>query len=161
MSIELIQRGVCFAFAQSLTLASGGTQTFVGIPDAVPVTFVFMSIEADGGPLMVELIEAPTVTAPGTKVTAYNRNRLSTEPHRMAIYGDAVVTGGDVLIERELYGSTSGAVAATSVGALEGEWVLDPAKTYAIRITNDSSPPLAVDMTVEFLFHEILTSVHF
>jgi len=156
--VRALQQGRSFSLSSVQSIAGGGSLTFVGIPDGDAVVFENISVEVDSGPVLVQLVESPTITVPGTQTFAKNRRRDSTNVHRMKIYGGATVTGGEVLQSVELYATSTGVVAVPADGILAGHWILNAAKTYAVRITNNTSPASLINISVDFTFTEGLVT---
>jgi len=76
--------------------------------------------------------EEPTVTASGTPITAYNKNRTSTNTLNASIYYSPTTSGGTQL--KTNYERTY----VRSEGSLLSEWILDDNKSYLIRYTPDT-----------------------
>lgn len=78
-----------------------------------------------------EFYEAPTTTANGTGITAYNRNRRSDKVATLALYHTPTVTATGTLLatRREGVGKTAGGTARSV-----SEWVLARNTKYLLRL---------------------------
>lgn len=153
----LIHAGVCFDVSSvGNVVANSGTLVFTGEPGALPVHFHDLSITSTSGPVLLELIEEPTISAAGSAVTPYNRNRVSTNTALMSVKGGATITGGTVISARKINESGSGAHDQGGTGVFGGEWVLPTDSTYAVRVTNISGGEVTID--ANFYFYELALS---
>ena len=152
--IRLTHEGKGFSIADVLTITDAGMFVFLGIPDAEIVHFHDMLIDASAGPVLLELIENPTVSNTGTPATAFNRNRNSLNKHRMKIYAGATISDGTILFKKRLHGTSAGNNANAGEGLIRGEWDLGIGKTYAIRLTNQTNPGATVQISVDMHFYE-------
>ena len=82
-----------------------------------------------------EFVEAPTLTTGATPLTAYNRNRRSVKTSGIVLKSNPTgISGGIVLDPMYFKGTnqTPGVLIRSDI-----EWVLKPATTYLLRLTND------------------------
>lgn len=106
-----------------------------------------------GGQVTVSLYEAPTTSAAGTAVTAYNMKRSSTNTPTAAVTHTPTVsaTGTVTLVNgRILPGGTS---PTTRVGGgirANAEWIMKASTKYLMRITNKSGGTIAINAVLEW-----------
>ena len=154
---DLIHEGKAFHVHGTPTITTEvPTYTFIGIVGAIPAHFHDLTFDAAAGPMLIELIEDPSVTVPGTAVPIFNRRRDSRNAPNLKAYSGATVTGGTVIDSQKIFGTSSGINTSGDQGIIGGEWVLAPGLTYAVRITNQTSPLEDVIVDVELDFYEEL-----
>lgn len=97
--------------------------------------------------------EAPTITATGTAIASYNKNRNYADNPTMDVYEDPTVTAdGTQLAEIFVPGGTG----ANSVGGsanLSGEVILEASTDYLIRVTNIAAS--SQDISITTLWYEL------
>jgi hypothetical protein len=102
--------------------------------------------------VLVQLIEAPTVTVAGSAMAFHNKNRGSSKTTTVAAATGATVTNATgTVLENTLLGST-GAGNRIAPGSNRGdeEWDLAPNTVYAVKLT----PSGATDVSVSFDIYE-------
>lgn len=133
-------------------LASAGVAYFLVSPTAT-LHWRFYRIFADGAPVEIEFYENATVSANGSALPAYNRNRNSAITSATSIYSGPTVTGaGTKLFTSRVVGSGVGANATGEVEGIEVEWILNPAYKYLLKITNNSGGN--VNLVYQFFWYE-------
>jgi hypothetical protein len=153
--IEATHQGKAYSVTGSTTLSGADDSiTFIGLTDSSYVHFQDMSIYAGGGDLEIKLVEMPTVSDLGMLYSSVNRKRDSTRESRMSVYLGGTVTGGTVLYSARFYGDDQGSHMTHSSGLIRGEWILDKLKTYAVTITNKTTPSAAINLSIDMLYLE-------
>ncbi len=131
-------------------LAASGVSYFY-INPSVPIHWRDFSIKSDGGPVLIELFENPTVTADGSSITAYNRNRLSSNTATAAVSsGPTVTADGTRIFVDKIF------VAGNQGGESQGppvEWIIDGGNTYLLKITNEDTN--TTDFVYQFFWYEV------
>ena len=148
--ITLTHQGKGYSVSTEFEMLAAAVTAFVGYPDALHAHFHDMALDASAGPVLIEFIESPTVTSPGTQVAPMNRRRDSDNAARMRVFGGATVTGGTLLFESVMYGAATGVNRGADQGLIRGEWNLHPEKAYAIRITNQTGTTISVSADMHF-----------
>lgn len=137
------------------SLAAGATVYFHGLTDIETVHFRAGEITVTGAPVNLSFYEGSDITANGTPVTAYNRNRGSSITPTLQVFSGPTIGGGGLGTELET-GIIPVAGAGKQAGfasLFETEWVLASATSYVISITNNDS--VAVDVNYNFLWYEV------
>jgi hypothetical protein len=95
-----------------------------------------------GGDASVELLEDPTITG-GAAHAEINLKRTSTNvADTVALLNPVINVDGTLLFEAFIPGGTGGNATGGQFGLRDDtEWILDPNKTYAVRLTNISGLP--------------------
>ena len=103
-----------------------------------------------GGDATIELLEGGTVTG-GDAATCWNMNRNYGDITGLAVT-DATLGGTpSTLVGLFLPGGKAGQASGSSGGSRIGlEWVTDPTKTYAVRVTNLSGLAKPASIVVNF-----------
>jgi hypothetical protein len=152
---ELIHEGKGFYTYSNVTgLAVGASISMLGRTGALPAHFHNVHVEGSDSPLLIELIEATTVTNVGTPVTVFNRNRRSLNVPDMKVYSAPTFSLGTTIEIRRVYKSGVGAATPGS-GIIEGEWVLKSNTDYIFRITNNSGAIINLDADFHFYEEEL------
>ena len=105
-----------------------------------------------GGQTKIYLYEAPTVTAVGTAVPAYNMNRSASLTSTVAISHTPTITVSTTILVngRVLPGGTSQQTRVGG-GVRQGtEWILKPNTNYLIRATNTSGGSVPINVVIEW-----------
>lgn len=151
-----IHKGESFGVSMYATgLANNGVVTMIGRVGAKQIHFDGMDIDLSSGGVLLELIEAPTVTVLGTLTSAHRKNRAIGTPtsNTMLIYDGATITGGSVVYSTKPPVISIGGNKVSSANAsIADGWVLKQNTDYAIRITNQSGA--AIDYSASFGWHE-------
>lgn len=107
-------------------------------------------------PVNIEIYEGTTVSADGSAVSTFNRNRNSTRTPTCTAFTGPTITGDGTLIH-DRYVPSAGGSGVNTVGIIgDGageEWLLKPSTNYLIRLTNNSGG--AIDGTYEMLWYEL------
>lgn len=144
--------GRSFDFSFRAQIAGAATLYLVGRVGAKPVHFQDFAIKAASSPLVVSLLEGPTVTELGTPQPSRPRNRIRSSASTLAIYTGATVTDdGVMLFEDEMLGNATG----QKIGGKEeypAEWILRPSTDYAIKVTSGSEQ--AMNIAGHFFWYE-------
>lgn len=149
-----IHAGQAFEFSGAGTLAGGGNVVFLGRTGALPVHFHAFEVKVSKGPVLIELIEAPTVSNVGTPQLPFNRSRQSPEKSDMLISTAAIISGGTILATRKVHDIGGGAHTEGGEAGINGEWVLKANSVYAFRITNLDGAA-ACDFSSIFFYYEL------
>lgn len=148
-----IHRGESFGFSAYGTLAIGASSTLIGRVTSKEVHFDGMSIDLANGGVLLEFIEAPTVSVLGTAQSARRKNRAIANTATMGVYSGATITGGTLVFSSlPPLVSGQGNSKIESSTAIEDGWVLKRNTDYAIRLTNQSG--IATAWNASFGWHE-------
>ena len=148
-----VHRGVLFSADYVATGVGNNASVDVlfVVGDDVDAHFVF-DISA-GGAVQVYLYEAPTISAAGTAVTAYNLNRTSANvPASTVTHTPTVTATGTTTIVNGRY-LAGGASAQTRIGGglRPGiERLLAGGETYLLRVTNVSGSAITISAACEW-----------
>lgn len=146
-----IHAGDGFGLSGLITGLASAATFYLYINPSIATHWRDYSLKADGGPVQIELFENPTVTADGSLLTSYNRNRFSTHTASVDIYsGPTVTLDGTRIYIDALY--TTGAKGGETEG-VPLEWILNSARTYLLKITNNDAN--ATDMVYQFFWYEL------
>ena len=149
-----IHAGEGFTLAARGVIANvGGIAEFLGIvPAGVFPHFRSMVVRSDGAPFDIDFFEAPTVTANGTPVAAFNNNRNSVNTPELTIYSAPTVTADGTSLEPVIAPGTkqSGALGSES----SNEWILKAGTLYLIRITNNTAGAGNSNFTTNMFWYE-------
>ena len=93
------------------------------------------AVAAMGGDAEVEFYEASTVTG-GTATTPRNHKRTASDNSDVTVVRDPTVNVAGTLLENAFMPGGTGGNAIGIVGNQRQEWILRPAITYVVRLTN-------------------------
>lgn len=148
-----IHHGESFGFSAHGSLAIGASITLIGRVTSKEVHFDGMGIDLANGGILLEFIEAPTVSVLGTPQSSRRKNRAIANTATMSIYSGATVTGGTLVFSSlPPLVSGQGNSKIESSAAIEEGWVLKRNTDYAIRLTNQSG--IATAWNASFGWHE-------
>lgn len=121
-------------------LANGGTLVFFGMTNNKNVHFLGLNMTTNAGGWLIEMYEAPTVTANGTLQTPVNLNFQSTNVNGMTVYtGGTVSANGTIKLTKHIHAlGTGSANRIDTASALSAGMILKRNTTYMFRITNNS-----------------------
>ena len=97
----------------------------------------------DGGPITLEIFEAPVVASNGTELTGVNRNRCSAVSSGVLIYHSPSITHTNVSLVK-----ARSPIAVRDTFNIGGELALHCDQLYLIRIKNESGGSRQVDVQV-------------
>ena len=128
----------------------GLTETEPGLQQAVKQYHLkgAVSVEAEG---TVEFFEGVTVSANGTAIPIFNRNRnAATYVDFLAIYQGATttVTGTRIEVQKVGSGKSAGGEAGRS-----DEWILKDNTSYVLRITNNTTSANYYSLKLDYYVH--------
>jgi hypothetical protein len=113
-----------------------------------------MQMTTTGAPASVELFEATVTALDGSQVTAYNKNRTSTNTPSLEIYtGPTLVTIGTKIDEDII--PAVGNKAGSAAEAVGEEWILKSSTKYCIRVTNNDNQD--IDAMLKLFWYEETT----
>ena len=137
---------VCFYDATLANTASINIST----PNPIGATAHFTFDGGCGGDALLELLEGATVTG-GDAATAVNMNR-NYDDSAISVVTDTTLGGTPTTLVAEfLPGGQRQQAAGASGGTRPGlEWITNPAKSYAVRITNLSGAEKPASIAVNF-----------
>lgn len=148
-----IHAGVGYDVSGFGTLTNGANTIFYANVGALPLHFHGFEVKTTAGEVVIELYEAPTVTANGTAITPRNKNRGSANTALSLIYGGTTVSAnGTLLFTRKIFGTSQGSHYEGGDVGVGSEWVLKPNTKYIIKITNSSGT--TISYTAGFYFYE-------
>jgi len=135
------------------TIANNASKYFLAKTNQNRLYFNGFAFNSTAGNILIELLEAPTVTANGTAITPANTNREIVNIATSNIYVDpTITTQGTQLFAKKVLSIGAGAHTAEGIALDSLEWVLKADTNYAIKITNSSD--ISVDFAVVFNFYE-------
>lgn len=114
-------------------LADNGTIVF-----ALTAAVKYVHLQATaacGGDAEVEFYEVSTVTG-GTATTPRNHNRNGSDNSDVTVVRDPTVNAAGTLLEHAFLPGGTGGNAIGTVGNQRQEWILRPAITHVVRLTN-------------------------
>jgi hypothetical protein len=131
------------------SVASSSTCTIAITVPATGEIHAYFGVSTNG-PLKTEIYESPTISG-GTAITAYNRDRDSTNAATLtAVKDPTITTTGNVLLAIGRTGT--GGVGKTQIGGdspITSEWILGAGKTYIYRITSQAAAT-AIDLGLDW-----------
>lgn len=137
--MQFLFNGQMHRLSHTYTINPAATVYMEGIVPAGKLIHIFsrnMSVAA-GGPITVDLIEAPTITDGTTPPTVVsNLDRRSAKTPALINYVDPTAVSGGTLIDRDYVATTGGPNSATSISAGATERILKPSTKYVITMTN-------------------------
>lgn len=150
-----IHEGTAFSFSTHGTIGAVSSLVLLGRIGAKQVHFDGMNVSMQAGGVLVELLEAPTVTSIGTLQSARRKNRAmgTINSNTMVIYLGATITGGDLIFDSlpPIVAGQGNNIQSAQSGIVEG-WVLKQNTDYAIRLSNTTAQPATFD--ANFGWHE-------
>ncbi len=145
-----IHEGETFVATQIDTnLANNGELTFHLTPGPTFSHLVFNG--TNGGDATIELLEDPTVVG-GVAVSERNMKRTSAEPgDTVVLSGVTVNVVGTTVFDCVIPGGTGGNAAGGVLGLRDNsEFILDPDKTYVVRLTNIAGNAKAACLIIQW-----------
>jgi len=135
-------------------LGNGATAYFYIVP-TVGIHWRDFTIKSTKAPTLIELFEDPTIAVDGegTPVTPINRNRYSSNTSGISVYSGPTITDDGTILYTDETLDIGGPTKGGDVGNLPLEWVLTPASTYALKITNNGG--VNADLTYQFFWYEL------
>jgi len=151
-----IHQGDAYAISGKETgLANAATAYIYAVTGASHIHWRAASVTTENGEVDIAFYEAPTVSANGTLVPSFNKNRVSTNTSDLTVYAGPTVTDNGTLLETGWVPPTGGVGSHASGGEVErvgGEWILLPNSSYLISITNNSGG--AIDYSYTYFWYE-------
>lgn len=92
-----------------------------------------------GGPFLVTVTEAPTVTDGTIEIFATNMNRNSTKTHTAQFFVDPTAISGGVLLDTIYMPATGSGLNTTGFGGEGNERNLKPNTDYILAVTNNGT----------------------
>lgn len=154
-----IHGGIAFTVAHKFTIAAAGSAylEFI-VPAGAYVHFKPVAMQTDAPKVLVQVIEAPTVTPGTTGKTPMNRRRIGTPTVSVVtVHTDPTGVSGGTVIDQDYIGGGTGAGGSSVSGGMginENEWVLNPATTYLVKVTNGGSG--SADVNIKLFWYEEL-----
>jgi len=145
--------GKAFMRTQRFTLANGASHDVLLDPAGAIPHLRMMVLGSTSTPVRAALYEDPTTSANGTLANGLNMNRLSaTVPGMQCYSGPTVSAAGNLLEDGDIVGAAKkeGGVASDSA---ETEWILNLAKKYLLRVTNNSGA--SADLLLKLFWYEV------
>lgn len=127
------------------SLADNGTIVFALTPATKYVHMI--AAAACGGDAEAEFYEVSTVTG-GTATTPRNHNRNSSDNSDVTVVRDPTVNTAGTLLEHAFLPGGTGGNAVGTVGSQRQEWILRPAITHVVRLTNRAGNAQPGSLTV-------------
>lgn len=153
----LIHGGQAFTAVNKFTVANAASAYLeIIVPAGAYVHFKPISMQSDGPKITIQLIEAPTITTGSTAVTPVNRRRIGTPTASLlTVKNNPTAVSGGTILDQDYIGGGTGAGGSTTSGgnaANDNEWVLKPATTYVIKVSNGGTAPS--DINVKTFWYE-------
>ncbi len=145
-----IHEGETFIASQvDVALADDGALTFHLTPGPSFSHLVFNG--SNGGDATLEFLENPTITG-GAAVTERNLKRTSPDVADTVVLANPTINAvGTTVFSCVLPGGTGGNATGGLLGLrLNSEFILDPDKTYAVRLTNIAGNTKAACLDVQW-----------
>ena len=149
-----VHEGVAFSITSYNTaLANAGTLVMFGMTGVKEVHFLGVDFTTNAGGWLIELYEAPTITANGTLQTPINLNFESTNTNGMTLYsGGTVSANGTLKLSKHLHSvGTGSANRVDTSGSLSSGMILKKNTSYMFRITNNSGATNPYEVTLEWV----------
>ena len=122
----------------------------ISTPNPIGATAHFTFDGGCGGDALLELLEGATVTG-GDAVVVHNMNRNYDDSSLAAVTNTTLGGTPTTLVSVFMPGGQRQQAAGASGGTREGlEWITDPAKSYAVRVTNLSGAEKPASIAVNF-----------
>jgi len=152
-----IHLGKLFVYNEKFDLATTASKVFAfTTPNGTyDIHYRPSIVSSSGDKVYIELLEASTLSAPGTnKLTSvFNMNRRSTRTTNMQTFASgATINAAGTMIKSNFIGggtSVGGKVAGDSVG-VQNEIVLKSNTIYCVRITNDSGSTNTIHLQMQW-----------
>lgn len=147
----MIHQGGAFTTATKYTVANAASAYLeIIVPADAYVHFKPITMQSDGPKILVQLIEAPTITTGLTGVTPVNRRRIGTPtPSLVTFHSNPTGVSGGTIIDQDYIGGGTGAGGSSVSGGMatnDNEWVLKQATTYVVKIANNGTAPADVNL---------------
>ena len=94
-----------------------------------------------GGPFLVEIIEAPTLTDGTIEIFAVNMNRNSTKTHSARFFVNPTAISGGTILDTIYMPATGTGVNTVGFGGEGNERNLKTNTDYLIKVTNNGTQP--------------------
>lgn len=137
--VKQLRAGVLFSVDLDSTATPGNSINLRLLTGSLP-TQIEIRVAAAGEAQSV-LIEAPTITVPGTPLAVINRNRVSGSSAELSAFSEPTHSGGTIISD-EL-------IPIDSVSNL-GDFILAPATEYVLEVTHLSGGPNELAIDVQF-----------
>ncbi len=146
-----IHCGDSYELGRIVNLVNGAsTDILIIVPNEAVKRFHFIwSLEAEGE-ATATLYEGATVSANGTALSIFNRERNSSNVDYLGAYHTPTVTGTGTAIEQHKVGS--GNKVGGSAGRAD-EWILKNNTTYLLRVANETAVNNWVDIKCDYYVH--------
>jgi len=108
-----------------------------------------VSLESDGGVVTLAMYEGTTVSANGTSLPVFNKNRNSSNTNNTTLYYAPTITDVGTQFKHAAIVSDSQSSEIFSQSKA-GEWVLAPATNYLIRVNNASGAARNINLQIGF-----------
>lgn len=155
---SLIHAGEMYQLSGQIpSIAAGATAYLHGLTPATgQVHFRAASVVVDGAPVDIAFYEDADITANGSGLTAYNKNRQSTNTPDLQVFSGPTIGGGGAGTTLE-----TGFIPTIGPGSNHGglsdlfasEWILDQSTSYLVSITNNNGA--AIKVNYNFLWYEV------
>lgn len=153
-----VHDGMAFGFSEHGTVLAGASLIMLGVTGALQVHFDGFLCDISQGPFLLELYEAPTVTALGTIQSSRRRNRSNPNVSKMLIYAGGTVSANGLLITDDLLlGIGQGSNVVNGTAGLDDGFVLKANTTYMIKMTNQAASTTSYN--AKFSWHEATYTV--
>lgn len=140
--MQFLFNGQMYRTSHTFSIPTATSVYIEGITPANKLVHIFsrsMSV-AGGGPIIVDLIEAPTVTNGTTPPTVTsNLDRRSAKTPSFIQYVDPTAISGGTLIDRDYLATTNGPNSAAALTPGTTERILKPSTKYIIQMNNTGS----------------------
>jgi hypothetical protein len=111
-------------------------------------------IASIGGNGRFTLYEAPTVSNNGNAITAFNKNRMSSNTAQTQLFlGPTVSSTGTAIMDRLVEGGTGSGIFSTATGgesSIFEEYVLNRDRLYLMRLRNISGATRIASINLDF-----------
>lgn len=153
----LIHQGKAFSIQNKFTLAAAAIGYLeLIIPAGAYVHFKPVSMQSDGPKILIQLIEAPTITTGNSPLVPVNRRRVGTPAVSIVtVKNNPTAVSAGTVLDQDYIGGGTGAGGSTVSGGVaqnDNEWVLKPATTYVVKVTNSGSG--SADVNIKTFWYE-------
>jgi len=148
-----IHEGNAYSYSTHGTINAGASLTLLGRIGNKQVHFDGMNVDFQSGGVLLEFLEAPTITNVGTAQTVRRKNRATVKDNVLDVYLGATTTGGTIVFDSlpPIVSGQGNKTESASSGVVKG-WVLKANTDYIMKFTNTNA--VSVTFDANFGWHE-------
>lgn len=157
---EQIHLGLVWA-SQHLETIIGRDAThsmMIRVPAGIYMMFENLQMHLGAGDVLIEFFEGITVSADGTPMPIFNRNRIAMTSPLIGLFDSPIITDAGVALSAVWIPptgtGTGNSVPPGMISQGSGKWILKDATDYALSITNLSA--IDIKAWIRLDWHEVL-----